>query len=55
MAPAIFQFFRLSATMPTRASLPRYGIVTVFAGLSYVAAVAARDAIYWPIVVQVYS
>ena len=55
MSPAMFQFFRLSATKSQPGSAKPFAILALFAGVSYVTAIAIRDVVYWPLVVQVYS
>ena len=55
MTPAMFQFFKFAATMPGSASPARFAKLTFLLATSYTAAIAARDQIYWPIVVQVYT
>ena len=55
MTPFIFSLLRLSAVMPNSSSKGRFARITMLALVSYVGAVEARDAVYWPIVAQVYA
>ena len=55
MTPFLLQFMKYSAGKPVTSpakQLSQFGALAVF---SYAAAIYARDALYWPIVTQVYA
>ena len=55
MTPFMYQFLKVAVLMPTRINTRIYGKTAVLAVMSYVFAILARDASYWPIVAQIYS
>ena len=55
MTPVIFKMLKLALLRPEQLRQVRFARFGLFTAVSYAAAVATRDAVYWPIVVKVYS
>ena len=55
MTPIIYKSLRVAALMPTSYTQVHFGKIFMLAVMSYVTAIVARDAVYWPIVAKVYA
>ena len=55
MTPFVFKFLKLMAVRPKNVRQLRFSRIGMTAFVSYATAITVRDAVYWPIVAQVYS
>ena len=55
MTPSVYQLLKYVILMPTSIDRVVMGKTVILAFMSYLYAIMARDAVYWPIVAQIVS